>query len=314
MSADRDLTRTVRSWLRTDEHESADRVLEDVLALLDATPQRRSWWPARRIADMNTFAKLAIAAAAVVVVAVVGINLLPARGGIGPGEPVVTPSPSPSLAPSPSPSLAPTPQPSPSSSPAVVFPARGVLAIGRHAFSQNGVGFSLEFAGSGWASSGIAVADGGTLTKGFAQTKDAAWMLLWSIDGVYADPCGQVTGPPVSPSADDLASAVATLPGTELVSGPEDVTLGGRSATHVAITIPDDIACAPSDFHLWYDAAGCDGDIPCGRWASALGETNHVWIFEVDGKHVSIEAETYKGASPELEREVQQIVESIRFE
>ena len=72
MSADRDITRIVRSWLRTDEHESADRVLGIVLALLDTTPQRRSWWPARRIADMNAYAKILIAAAAVVVVAVVG--------------------------------------------------------------------------------------------------------------------------------------------------------------------------------------------------------------------------------------------------
>ena len=49
MSTERDVTRIVRSWLRTDEHESADRVLDTVLDLLDATPQRRSWWPARRI-------------------------------------------------------------------------------------------------------------------------------------------------------------------------------------------------------------------------------------------------------------------------
>src|SRR3970040_1990973 len=85
MSTERDMTRIVRSWLRTDEHESADRVLDHVLAQLNATPQRRSWWPARRIADMNNVAKLAIAAAAVVVVAVVGINLLPAGGGVGGG-------------------------------------------------------------------------------------------------------------------------------------------------------------------------------------------------------------------------------------
>ena len=51
MDTERDVTRIVRSWLRTDEHESADRVLDNVLALLDATPQRRSWWPARRIAQ-----------------------------------------------------------------------------------------------------------------------------------------------------------------------------------------------------------------------------------------------------------------------
>ena len=30
MTTDRDMTRIVRSWLRTDEHESADRVLDGV--------------------------------------------------------------------------------------------------------------------------------------------------------------------------------------------------------------------------------------------------------------------------------------------
>ena len=62
MSAERDTTRIVRSWLRTDEHESADRVLDDVLALLtrphSAAPDGRRggsptctptpswrWWP-----------------------------------------------------------------------------------------------------------------------------------------------------------------------------------------------------------------------------------------------------------------------------
>ena len=76
MTAERDVTRVVRSWLRLDEHDSADRVLENVLASLDATPQRRSWWPARRIADMNKLLPLAAAAAALLVVAVVGYNLL----------------------------------------------------------------------------------------------------------------------------------------------------------------------------------------------------------------------------------------------
>ena len=42
MNTDLDTSRVVRSWLRTDEHESADRVLDTVLALLDATPQHRS--------------------------------------------------------------------------------------------------------------------------------------------------------------------------------------------------------------------------------------------------------------------------------
>ena len=57
MSTDRDTTRIVRSWLQTDEYESADRVLDAVLDQLDTTPQRRStWWPARRLPHMNTTA------------------------------------------------------------------------------------------------------------------------------------------------------------------------------------------------------------------------------------------------------------------
>ena len=36
MTAEREITRVVRSWLREDEHDSADLVLETVLARLDA--------------------------------------------------------------------------------------------------------------------------------------------------------------------------------------------------------------------------------------------------------------------------------------
>src|SRR6476659_5087702 len=95
MSTERDVTRIVRSWLRTDEHESADRILETVLAGLDTTPQRRALWPARRSPDMKTYAKLAIAAVAVVIVAVVGINLLPGGGPNEGNGAASSPSPSP---------------------------------------------------------------------------------------------------------------------------------------------------------------------------------------------------------------------------
>ena len=45
---------------------------------------------------MNTYAKLIVAAAAVLVVAVVGYQFLPRSGGVG-GEPTTAPSPSPSV-------------------------------------------------------------------------------------------------------------------------------------------------------------------------------------------------------------------------
>jgi hypothetical protein len=111
MSAERDMTRIVRSWLQVDEYESADRVLDIVLDLLDTTPQHRSAWPVRRFVVMNSYAKLAIAAVVVVVVAIGGLALLRPGESSGPGgAPIATPSPtpSPSAAPSPSPAASPS--------------------------------------------------------------------------------------------------------------------------------------------------------------------------------------------------------------
>lgn len=75
MSTDRETTRIVRSWLEEGVTALPDRVLDIVLDQVPATPQRRSWWPARRIARMNRILPASIAAAAVVVVAVVGYNV-----------------------------------------------------------------------------------------------------------------------------------------------------------------------------------------------------------------------------------------------
>ena len=63
-------TRIVLSWLREDAHENPEHMLLRALDEVDATPQRRSWWPAWRSNRMNTYAKLIVAAAAVLVVAV----------------------------------------------------------------------------------------------------------------------------------------------------------------------------------------------------------------------------------------------------
>jgi hypothetical protein len=305
MSADRDMTRIVRSWLRTDVHESADRVLDTVLARLDTTPQRRSWWPAWRTADMNTFAKLTIAAAAVVVVAVVGINLLPASSGVGGSAPAVSSSPSPSPSP--------TPQPSPSPTPAAVFPPAGELAIGRHSMTLDGVPLSFGVPTSGWTSNGVWGID-----KSTGIGPDGAGFILWPDEapiGVFADPCAHVQAPPIGASAAKLAAAVAAVPGTDLVSGPSDVTVGGYPAKHVVLTFGKDADCnadgrlTGEEFYLWY--APSEGN---ARYATELGSTIRVWIIDVGGTIVWIDGETYKGAGPEPGQEIQQIVDSIQFE
>lgn len=82
MTRRHELDGVVRSWLREDGHEDADRVLFSVLDELDTTPQRHASWLARRFPIMNSATlRLGIAAVAVVVVALLGVNLLP--GAIG---------------------------------------------------------------------------------------------------------------------------------------------------------------------------------------------------------------------------------------
>jgi hypothetical protein len=294
MTTDRDARRIVRSWLRTDEHESADRVLDNVLALLDTTPQRRSWWPARRNAFMNPFAKLAMAAAALAVAAVVAVNLFSRSPQVGP--PAATASRS--LSPSPSPSV---------SASAPPIPAAGALEAGRrYPFTLGGVRFTMEVPSGDWVSNG----DFG-IDKSVGVGPSGAGFIFWTDDanGVFSDPCRSVKAKEAGPSAAELAAAIAHIPGTEVVSGPSKVTVGGRPAQFVAIRIPDDIACSPEEFYLWYDSSN---DV--ARYATAKGSTIRVWIVEVDGARVQIDAETYKAASSRPDREIKAMINSIRFE
>ena len=59
MSTDRDVTRIVRSWLEVGVTALPDRVLDNVLDQLPATPQRRAPWPAWRLTRMNMPARIA---------------------------------------------------------------------------------------------------------------------------------------------------------------------------------------------------------------------------------------------------------------
>jgi hypothetical protein len=296
MHSETDVARIVRSWLRTDEHESADRVLDDVLALLDATPQRRPAWSARRIADMNTYAKLLIAAAAVVVVAVIGINLMPASGGVGTGPPAVSPSPSPAA----------SPAPIPSPPPAAIFPPAGPLSIGQHAMTLEDVPFTFSVSKPGWNSNGSFGID-----KATGIGPEGAGIIFWgdTPTGVFANPCGEIKGPSIGPSSAALATAVATLPGTDLVSGPTDVTVGGHPAKLVVLKVREDVGCPAESFYLWYAP-----DPALTRYATRLGSTIMVWIIDVDGTLVWIDGETYKGAGPAPAQDIQEIVDSFQFE
>ncbi|MDQ2934009.1 MAG: hypothetical protein M3R49_03330 [Chloroflexota bacterium] len=310
MSSDRDVSRTVRSWMEEGVTALPDRVLDAVLEQIPATPQRRAWWLAWRFPGMKTLAKLAIAAAAVVVVAVVGINLLSAGGGFGRSGPALspTPTPTPSPTPSPTPTLSPpaTPAPRHSARPAGVNPVGGDLTIGRHSLTVDGVPFSFSVPASRWEPFGSLL-----ISKSTFGPQGAEAVIFWASfpDGVDPDPCANLLSPPVGPSAADLAAAVSTAPGAELVTGLSDVRVGGRAAKHVVLTVRQDGGCDPGFFYNWKAQTGG------AMWETTdVGDTIRVWIVDVDGKRLFIEGETSNDAGLRVEREIEQIVESIQFE
>ena len=302
MSTDRDTTRIVRSWLRTDEHESADRVLDVVLDQLDTTPQRRfTWWPARRFPEMNNTAKLALAAAAVVVAAFLGIRFLAPGSNVG--GPQVTPSPTP------------TPQ---------AFPNGGPnLSAGSYVIDEPfpvRITFDVPEGWFSWTSTadvaGLIVDNGvGDGGSGWGTT-------FWIVDNVYADPCdpGSQLDPPLGPSVDDLVTALASLPGYE-ATAPVDITISGFPGVEFELTAPDYGEECPQ--HRTWSAASSEprGMLP--------GETSRVRVLDVDGVRlvqimteyahtteyeqalgIPFDANAHAADQPEL----RQILDSIRIE
>src|SRR5262245_8986465 len=96
--------------------------------------------------------------------------------------------------------------------------------------------------------------DGGIyISKDVLGPQEADAVVFWTSfpDGDHADPCANRLSRPIGPSAADLAGAVATAPGTKLVTGPSDVSVGGHPAKHVVLTVREEVGCDPGFFYTW---------------------------------------------------------------
>jgi len=106
MTPRRDPDRLIHAFLMGGQTELADPVYDAVRDRIEETRQRAVIGP-WRASDVNNFLKIGLAAAAVVVIAIIAINLLPGSPAPG-GEPSASPSVSPSAS-GPTPSSSPAP-------------------------------------------------------------------------------------------------------------------------------------------------------------------------------------------------------------
>lgn len=303
MTAARDPDRLIQVFLSEGQTELPDRAYEHVRDTIDRTRQRVVVGPWRE-PRMSSFARAAIALAAVVVVAVVGFNLgsPPGVGGPTPAPPSASPSPS-SVA---SPSLSGLPIASP-----LAYTWPRTLAAGSYSTSLSWDPFYVfRFTvPQGWQSGAIKI------------TKGETSLMFYFVDNIAANPCSETPkAPAIGGSVDALVAALPRL--VKVGAGPVAVTVGDRPGKYVEFTVGTDVGCAAaSSVRLFKLApqvcpAGCGGLGPPWRGLQfgRLPEHNKMWVLTVGRGRGVINAAWTDEATPAELGELQGVITSMHFD
>jgi len=196
-------------------------------------------------------------------------------------------------------------EPDPTSPSPSTFDTIGGVVPARQRLDVDGVHLSYRAPTAGWERFGQI-----SINKSTQGPQGAEAIIFWTTfpDGSTADPCAYLRSRPPDTSVAGLAAALATAPGTALVAGPTDVSVGGRAAKHVVLFVRRHRGCDPGFFYTWHDRRSG------AFWPSTdVGTTIRAWVVDVGGSRLFIEAETTDQADLGLKNEIVEIIGSIRF-
>jgi hypothetical protein len=328
MNADRDTTRIVRSWLEEGVTTLPDRILDNVLDQLEATPQRLplrvTRWTPRPSAPINRTLGLGLVAA-ILVAALVGIQLGGGQhvGGPGPAQSPLPASPiqsgTPTSRPSPVPGAGSTYSP-----PTLNFDPTGVtgpvgaaiqggpLDAGTYTYSGlggSGTGFQLAFtvpAGWTWGSN--------FLSKGSPDAPGGAAIYFFASPiPVYADPC-RWSGSQPAPrgSVDDFIAGLVAQTGRN-PSAP--ITRGDGISVEVTVPVYAAFAtCDGGEYRSW----GPDAD-GSSRLNADPGQRDLVWALPTAAVSVAtpfeylvVDAASFVGTPTSTLTEIEAILRTLK--
>jgi hypothetical protein len=158
----------------------------------------------------------------------------------------------------------------------------------------------------GWFNfKGISVGKGSTPPQ-------KVFVFFWDVAQVYPTPCKWKGKPMVDPGPDvnGLASALAAQPHRN-ATAPTDIELGGFEGKYLELSVPSGVNFADCDegyFESW-TANGWGSD----RYQQRPGQVDRLWILDVDGERLVIDASTLSDATAEDRAELERVVDSIRF-
>ena len=201
----------------------------------------------------------------------------------------------PTASPSPTPSSAPTPRP-------LTTGVQGALEPGTYVTASpflSRLSFSLP---PGWFAN-VGGPYAVFLDPDMSAVSDDHGLVKFLIfDRVFADPCHPDQGllsPPPGGSVDDLADALASLPSL-VATTPTDVTVAGYHGKQLTLTAPTSISICS----FW--------QLPLGASTPMVpGQLDRVWILDVRGQRLVIDAPEVPSESAADKATVQAILDSI---
>lgn len=311
MTASRDPDRLIHAFLHEGLDELPDPVYDVVRDRIEQTRQRAVIGP-WRTQDVSNLFKIGLAAAAVLVIAVVAIQYIgnPNTGGPGASE---SAEPSATVAPS---------EPAPSVWAGI--PAGPFVVTNTDAPVRT----TVNIASSGWSPLGgldaITKDDDGLDPPQAVGGAFLAW--AWPAGtafNVYGDPCQWSTTIPTTPATtpNEIAAALAVQAQTD-ASAPLDVTVGGFAGKAVTLHVPlsyevqgatreeEFAACDQSKFGFY----GVEGEAEPARNAQGPGQIDELWILDVNGAIVILDATYGPAAQASLVEELRTLADSATFE
>jgi hypothetical protein len=308
MTAPRNPDQLIRTYLIEDQAPGQSEVPDHIYAAIrdgiEHTRQRAVLGSTGVPVMNNNILRVGLAAAAVVVIAIIAINLLPGTPPPG-GEPSVSPSVEPSEAP-----------PSAEPSTAAGLPeGPHVLVSGQVDVSQNEIPpLTVTIPGPGWDGD----VGGGILLKDFGSP-DGAGMIVFAQQEyqVFGDPCSWETTPATTVTTVDEFIAALSSQASRDASEPVDITVDGYIGKAITLHVPDDAdfsQCDQGTFGTWVcdDPANPTAQLPCG-FVGVPGETSTEYIFDVEGALMAWHTSHGPSAPPDLVDEIEAIVQSASF-
>jgi hypothetical protein len=323
MVTDRQLERTISSWLEAEAPtQSPDRVLRATFERTRRTRQQRGWrallW--RNQIVMNKLVPIGVGSAAVVVALVGGSIFLNSSGSGGPGG---GPTPTPTATPGPTPTI--TPEATAVAQP--TLRADGSLPDGRFRIREDPVAITVDIPSAGWMSEPVVEFvyknDDSLDPPDTAGAAFLAW--AWPVGtgfDVYGDGCHWSTSIPQTAATTpaEIAQALAAQSSSDPTT-PVDVTVGGHAGKAITLTVPMTFdvpdssreerfaECDQSEYG-YYAAAP---DTEPSRNAQGAGQIDELWILDVDGAIVILDATYSPGTPADLVEETRAVAESATF-